>query len=92
MTAVVGTAFRRALAGLVLCCGLFALLFTVLERSKGSPHVFPQLQILPLRLLVAPQHSPWDIPIAVGLVAVSVLAAALIYPRRPHAAAPTSPR
>jgi ABC-type antimicrobial peptide transport system permease subunit len=93
MTVVVGTAFRRALASLVLCFGLFALLFTLLDRG-GTPETPGGAPRVPLPLLEAltPSHSPWDIPIAIGLVAVSVIAAALIYPARRPVAAPTSPR
>jgi ABC-type antimicrobial peptide transport system permease subunit len=94
MAVVVGTAFRRALAGLVLCFGLFALLFTLLDRSGSRPETLRGGPRVPLSLLEAltPSRSPWDIPIAVGLVAVSVIAAALIYPARRPLAAPTSPR
>ena len=91
MTVVVGAAFRRALAGLVLCCGLFAPLFIGLERlhetaCTSQPH-FPEGFSG-----CGPALSPWNIPIAIGLVAVCVLAAALIYPRRPRAAARLSLR
>jgi hypothetical protein len=87
MTVVVGTAFRRALAGLVFCFGLFVPLFIGLERMQeascaSEPH-FPE----GFSGCTFPR-SHWDIPIAVGVVAVSVLVAALIYPRRPHAEAP----
>ena len=93
MKVVVGTAFRRALASLALFVGLFSLLFTALDRSGRPPMTFGGGPKIPQSLLDAPtpSHSLWDIPIAIGIAAASVLAAALIYPRRPRAAAPTFP-
>jgi len=89
MTAVVSSALRRALAGLVLCFGLLALVFTVMDRTGRPPATFDPES---MRYAFMPPHSPWDIPIAIGLVAASVLAATLLYPGRSRRAAPTFPR
>jgi hypothetical protein len=95
MKTVVGVALRKALASLVLCFGLFAPLFIGLGRKQeavctSEPH-FPESP----GCILSP-HSPWDFSIAIGLVAVSVLVAVLIYPRGRSRTAPlpvpTSPR
>jgi hypothetical protein len=80
MTGVVVSAFRRALAGLVLCFGLFGLLLTWMGQTW--PRAVPGIEGWRLDWSGVYQHSPWDIPIATGVLAACVLAAAAIYPAR----------
>ena len=82
MKFVVTAAARRALAGLVLCLGFFAIPWTLLARLHDGARppfgVGPSIR----QYLIPPVHprSQWDIPIAIGFVAACLLAAALIYP------------
>ena len=77
MKVVVASAFRRALAVLVLCLGVVALLWTLSEPSQSD--LRDGYLLLPLGYV---PRSLWDIPIAIGIAAACVLAAALIYPAR----------
>jgi hypothetical protein len=70
MRFVVATAFRRALATLVLVLGLLWVVFIFLDSRGG--HLDPPFLFL----------SPWDFPIAIAIGAATVLTAALIYPKR----------
>ncbi|MDX6481676.1 MAG: hypothetical protein QOG85_2186 [Gaiellaceae bacterium] len=92
MTAVVASAVRRALAGLVLCFGLFALLFTFMERiGSGNVHTpggGPKIPQSVLDALTPPPTSPWEFPIAIALVILSLAVAAAIYPTRRTTGAP----
>ena len=85
MRFVVASAFRAALGRLILAFGLLAVLFTALTRSDPlasiiwNPKVSPSTIRFLIRSVSFP-HSPWDFPIAIGIAAASILAAALIYP------------
>ena len=72
MRFVVASAFRtERWGGLILAFGLLAC-----HLSPGMART----EVVCSRLYVL--HSPWDLPIAIGIAAVCVLAAALIYPKR----------
>ena len=83
MRFVFASAFRRALAGLVLCVGLSWVVFILLESGgfegpceprAGGGESCPWVPMLSL--------SSWDIAIAIAIAAASVFVAALIYPKR----------
>jgi hypothetical protein len=68
MRFVVASAVRTALGRLILVFGLLAVIFTGMARTE--------------EFVVYVRHSPWDLPIVIGIAAASVLVAALIYPKR----------
>ena len=89
MRRVVAAAFRRALASLTLCFGLLTLIWTMVLARTNVLDSFPldPKTVLPrwFVYLYSPHTSQWDYPIALGLLAAAVVAAALIYPRRRRA-------
>jgi len=83
MRFVIASAFQRALKSLVLCVGLLWVVFiglasSVLTASPCRPDAGMSCAEVPVYRL-----SSWDIAIAIGIAAASVLVAALIYPKRP---------
>jgi hypothetical protein len=90
MTRVVASAFRRGLAGLVVCVGFFVLPFLALgDVQMAACRSRPSLLMNECAATYV-RRSSGDLPIVIGIAIASLLVAALIYPARRRVTAHTA--